>query len=167
MSEEINMAEGNVREIMRLRGLLAMAEADNARLKEERRALCDLLSAQPEAIAGNTLVDALQTVLDQRDKARNTILYALTALNGYVPIGADRVEEARRFLLQAHRSVEVLGHPAPPPYALVPVEDLRAAELCERAADRLRRAIAAPASDAIEAVARAAIEAEREASREG
>lgn len=33
MSEELNLADGNIREIMRLRGLLAVAEADAAALR--------------------------------------------------------------------------------------------------------------------------------------
>ena len=52
-----------------------------------------------------------------------------------------------------------------PDYVLIPIEDERAALLCDLAALRLRREIAAPASAAAETIARVAIDAER-ASRE-
>ena len=126
MSEEISLASGNIREIMRLRGLLARAEADIERLNAERE----------EARA---LRDEALTMLDEAAQ-----------------------KHLRQEAILAHLRA-ALSYPAPPPYALVTVEDLRAAELCERAAARLRREIAAPASDAVETVALSAIEAERQA----
>jgi len=75
-------------------------------MKDDWRGIIDLLSAQPETVAGQTLVEALQAVLAERDRARKVIQYALTALNGYVPVGADRAEEARQFLLRAYQEAD-------------------------------------------------------------
>lgn len=113
MSEEVALADANLREIERLRDLLAAREALADRQRKELEDLRSVRYMAERAVARLDAFCAAQTP---------------TTTN---------------------------------PFALVPIEDERAAVICEQAAARLRRQSIGTA--AAERVARAAIDAEREA----